>query len=47
MGTTYFERAKWYFDNGYATSEGLKVWVEKGKITDVEYKTITGIDYVV
>lgn len=41
----YYAWCKTAYDNGYATTDQLKIWVAKGKITSDNYKTITGIDY--
>lgn len=35
------------FDLGNATIENLKIYVSKEKISAVQYKEITGIDYVI
>lgn len=38
---TNFEKAKYYFDNGYTNEAGLQRWVGYGFITHQEYYTIT------
>lgn len=43
---TTFEWCKYAYDKGWATTDQLKVWVQTGKITDVEFKQITGQDYI-
>lgn len=35
-----------YYNAGYYNNDSLKVFVEKGKITQTEYKNISGIEYV-
>lgn len=35
-----------YFNAGYYTADQVKVFVVKGKITNAQYQTITGIAYV-
>ncbi len=42
----WFKFCKDYFDWKIADKDSLKIYVVKNKITDVQYKTITGIDYV-
>lgn len=42
----WFEKVKRYYENGYYTKEQVKVFVRTGKITEVQYKEITGEDYV-
>lgn len=36
-----------YFGWGIATSESLKIYVVKNKITSQQYKEITSVDYMV
>ncbi|OOM75509.1 XkdX family protein [Clostridium sp. BL-8] len=43
----WFEFCRDYFIFGIANGNNLKIYVVKNKITDVQYKEITGIDYVV
>ena len=43
----WYEFCKHYLDWAIATTDSLKIYVAKNKITDVQYKKITGIDYVV
>lgn len=39
-----FEWCKYAYDKGWASADQLKVWVQAGKITTVEYKQITGLN---
>lgn len=41
-----FEWCKYCFEKGWAKVEQLKIWVVANKITDKEFKTITGVEYV-
>lgn len=43
----WFEIIKRYYDNQLWTIEQVKVAVGKGKITEEEYKEITGEDYII
>ena len=43
----WFERIKNYYDKGLWTKEQVKVSVEKGKITAIEYKEIVGENYII
>jgi len=38
---TNFEKAKYYYDNGYTKESGLQRWVNYGFISHQEYYTIT------
>lgn len=42
----WFKFCKDYFDWNIATTDSLKIYVAKGKISAEQYKIITGIDYV-
>lgn len=42
----WYKFCKTNFDLGIATTENLKVYVIKNKITAEQYKTITEIDYI-
>lgn len=47
MNNRQFERIKTHYDkkrNGY-TDEGLKKFVIVGRLTEEQYKEITGIEY--
>ena len=41
----WFLTAKRYYDMGFYTKEQVKVFVAAGKITEEQYKEITGKDY--
>lgn len=41
-----YNSIKRYYDEGRYTNEQVKVFVKAKWITDVQYKEITGIDYV-
>lgn len=41
----WFEKIKRYYDKGLYTNEQVKVFVVGGKITEEQYKEITGEDY--
>lgn len=41
-----YDSIKRYYDMGKYTNEQVKVFVKAGWITEEEYKTITGEDYV-
>ncbi len=43
----WFEKIKRYFNMGKYTVEQVKVFVQTKKITEEEFKTITGQDYIV
>ena len=43
---TDFERVKMYYDNGWATKEQVKLYVQYVKITETEYEQITAEVYV-
>jgi len=43
---TYYERIKYYYDNGYWTKEQVATAVEYGKINATEYEAITGEPYL-
>lgn len=42
----FYAVAKKYFDRGNYSTDDVKIFVQTGKITEAEYKEITGIDYV-
>lgn len=41
----WYEFCKNNFDDGIATADSLKIYVQKNKITADQYKEITGTDY--
>ena len=41
-----FAIAKRYYDKGIYSNEDIKVFVRTGKLTEAQYKEITGEDYV-
>lgn len=41
-----YNSIKKYFDKGYYTTEQMKVFVQAKWITEEDYKTITGVDYI-
>ncbi len=44
----YYDWCKKAWDNGWIKDiNNLKIWVQASKITDIEFKEITGQDYVV
>lgn len=42
----WFEKVKRYYDKGMYTNDQVKVFVLSGKITELQYKEITGEDYI-
>ena len=42
----WFEKIERYYKNGLYTNEQVKIFVQTGKITEVQYKEITGEDYI-
>ena len=42
----WFEKIKRYYDNGRYTKDEVKKFVEFNKITEEQYKEITGEDYI-
>lgn len=42
----WFEKVKKYYDKGYYTNEQVKIFVIGKAITELQYKEITGIEYV-
>lgn len=42
----WFEKIERYYKNGLYTNKQVKVFVVACKITEAEYKKITGEDYV-
>lgn len=42
----WFKTVKRYYDKGYYSNEDVKIFVVGKKITEEEYKIITGVDYV-
>jgi uncharacterized XkdX family phage protein len=43
----WFNVVKGYYDDGYYTKDNVKMFVEKAKITEIEYEQITGEAYTV
>jgi uncharacterized XkdX family phage protein len=41
----YFDRIKYYYDNGYWTKEQVAIAIKYGKITEAEYEQIVGESY--
>ena len=41
----WYSKIKRFFEGGYWTKQMAAAAVEKGKITEAEYKEITGEDY--
>ena len=41
----WYTIAKSFYAIGWLNKSSLKQWVSKGKLTESEYKTITGEDY--
>lgn len=41
----WFEMIKRYYDMGKYTDEQVKVFVRAGRITEEQYKEITGLEY--
>ena len=41
----WFEKVKRYYDMGKYTNEQVRIFVNAGRITEEEYKIITGEDY--
>lgn len=42
----WFKKVKRYYNSGYYAKEQVKIFVVSGKITEEEYKEITGEDYI-
>lgn len=42
----WFEKINRYYENGLYANEQVKVFVQAGKITEIEYKEITSEDYI-
>ena len=42
----WFEKIERYYKNGLYTNEQVKIFVQTGKITEEQYKKITGEDYI-
>jgi uncharacterized XkdX family phage protein len=42
----WFNMIKDYYNSGYYTKEQVAVFVQKGKLTPVQYEAITGDVYV-
>jgi uncharacterized XkdX family phage protein len=42
----WYKLVKDNYDAGFYTTDNVKVFVVKNKITVVQYKLITGVDYV-
>ena len=45
MASTYFETIKKYYDKKIYKKAHIKAFVKAGKLTEEEYKLITGEDY--
>lgn len=43
---TNFEWCKYCFNKGWATVEQLKIWVQAGKITELEFTEMTGVGQI-
>jgi uncharacterized XkdX family phage protein len=43
----WFKTVKGYYDAGFYMIEQMKIFVQKSKITAVQFKEITGQDYTV
>ena len=43
----WYKKIKKYYEDGIYTIEQVKVFVQAKKITEEEFKTITGQDYIV
>lgn len=43
----WFEKIKRYYDKGLYTIDQVKVFVQVGKITEEEFRMITGEDYII
>lgn len=41
----WFETVKRYHDLGFYSAENVKLFVDGGKLSEEEYKAITGVDY--
>ncbi|MCC0764832.1 XkdX family protein [Clostridioides sp. ES-S-0006-03] len=41
-----YDKIKYYYDNKMWTKEMVKNSVKKNKITEIEYREITGEDYI-
>jgi len=46
MAINWYETCLMYYNDGNYTSDDLKVFVAKNKITAEQYKQICGLDYV-
>lgn len=42
----WFNMIKKYYSKGYYKDEDVKIFVEIKKISEEEYKEVTGIDYI-
>ena len=42
----WYEKVQRYYSKGYYTDNDMKIFVRGSKITEEEYKQITGLDYV-
>ena len=42
-----FTSVKRYFDKGIYTAENVRTFVRAGRLTEEQYKEITGEDYIV
>lgn len=42
----WFEKVNRFYQNGYYTNENVKSFVKAEKITEEQYKLITGEDYI-
>jgi uncharacterized XkdX family phage protein len=43
---TDFQKVKMFYDNGWATKDQVKIYVQYNKITTEEYQIITGDKYI-
>lgn len=41
----WYSKIKRYYDKGYYSVDDVKIFVEAGKITEEQFKEITGEDY--
>ena len=41
-----FKLVKRYYEKGYYTIDNVRIFVSAGKITEEEFKDITGVDYI-
>lgn len=43
----WFKVCSQYYNLGFYNNTSLKIFVAKGKITDIQYKEITEVNYVI